>query len=103
MKRIERLLRDTIGLDASTIGSSLIERTVRLRMKHHGLQTIEQYQGLVENSDAEWDQLMESVIVTETWFFRARSPFAALARLVREEWLPAHPTSPLRLLSVPCS
>jgi chemotaxis protein methyltransferase WspC len=103
MKRIERLLRDTIGLDAATIGSTLIERTVRLRMKHHGLQTTEHYQRLVETSDTEWDQLMESVIVTETWFFRDRAAFAALGRLVREQWLPAHPTAPLRLLSVPCA
>src|SRR5947208_1234104 len=83
MKRIERLLRDTIGLDAATIGSTLIERTVRLRMKHHGLQTTEHYEQLVENSDAEWDQLLEAVVVTETWFFRDRGPFTALGRLVR--------------------
>ena len=66
MKRIERLLRDTIGLDAGSIGSSLIERTVRLRMKAHGLTTIEQYQRLVETSDTEWDQLMESVVRLRT-------------------------------------
>src|SRR2546430_7669954 len=103
MKRIERLLRDTIGLDAATIGSTLIERTVRLRMKHHGLQTTERYEQLVESSDAEWDQLLETVVVTETWFFRDRGPFTALGQLVREQWLPAHPTAPLRLLSVPCA
>src|SRR5262249_18859829 len=84
-------------------GSTLIERTVRLRMKHHGLSTVEEYERLVEISDAEWDQLMESVVVAETWFFRDRGPFAALAGLVREQWLPTHPTSVMRLLSVPCS
>ena len=43
------------------------------------------------------------MVVTETWFFREKQPFAALVRLVIEEWLPAHPTGRLRLLSVPCS
>ena len=43
------------------------------------------------------------MVVTETWFFREKQPFAALVRLVIEEWLPAHPTGKLRLLSVPCS
>ncbi len=43
------------------------------------------------------------MVVTETWFFRDPETFAAFVRLVREEWLPAHTTAPLRLLSVPCS
>ena len=46
---------------------------------------------------------MESVVVTETWFFRDREPFGALVRLVLEEWLPSHPAEPVRLLSLPCS
>ena len=34
----------------------------------------------------------------ETWFFRDRHAFTALARLAREEWLPAHPDGVLSLL-----
>jgi len=37
MKRIEHLLRKEIGLDAASVGSSSIERTMRLRMKNLGL------------------------------------------------------------------
>jgi chemotaxis protein methyltransferase WspC len=103
MKQIEQSLREKIGLDSSSIGSSLIQRTVRLRMKSLGLKHLEDYKKLLENSEAEWSELLESVVVTETWFFRDREPFAAFVRLVNEEWLPAHPTRPVRLLSVPCS
>ena len=39
MRRIEQLLRQSIGLDAASIGSSLIQRTVRLRMKSLGFNT----------------------------------------------------------------
>ena len=39
----------------------------------------------------------------ETWFFRDRQAFAALARLAHEEWLPTHPDGVLSLLSLPCS
>ena len=46
---------------------------------------------------------MESVVVKETWFFRDREPFRALAGLVQREWLPAHPNGHLRVLSLPCS
>ncbi len=103
MKPIEHLLRQTIGLDAASIGSTLIERAVRLRMKARGLKKLEDYQRLLASSSAEWDELVESVIVTETWFFRDQEPFAALACFVRERWLRAPAAAPARLLSVPCS
>ena len=50
MTQIEHLLRDRIGLDASSIGSTLIQRTVRLRMKSLGLKQLEEYQRLLETS-----------------------------------------------------
>ncbi len=106
MKRIERLLRDAIGLDACSIGSTLIERTVRLRMKNQGLKSMEEYERLVESSQPEWNELIEALVVPETWFFRDRGPFAAVARLARDPaaaGLPGHPGRKLRLLSVPCS
>jgi chemotaxis protein methyltransferase WspC len=103
MKRIEDRLRETIGLDAASVGPSLIQRAVRHRMRSLGIKRIEDYWQFLERSQVEWHELVESVVVTETWFFRDPEPIAAFVRLVREEWLPAHPTASLRLLSVPCS
>src|SRR2546421_6275012 len=91
MQQVENLLRAAIGLDSAAIGSTLIERAVRLRMKSHGLKKTEDYRRLLETSKPEWDELVESVLVTETWFFRDREPFAAFVRMVLEDWLPAHP------------
>jgi chemotaxis protein methyltransferase WspC len=103
MKPIEEQLRETIGLDAATVGPSLIQRAVRQRMRSLGIRRLEDYRQFLEDSRTEWHELVESVVVTETWFFRDPEPIAALARLVREEWLPARNTAPLRLLSAPCS
>jgi chemotaxis protein methyltransferase WspC len=103
MKRIEDRLRQTIGLDAASVGPSLIQRAVRHRMRSLGLKRLEDYQRVLDHSRAEWHELVESVVVTETWFFRDPEPIAAFARLVREEWLPAPATASLQLLSVPCS
>jgi chemotaxis protein methyltransferase WspC len=103
MKRVEDQLRASIGLDAACIGSNMIQRAVRQRMRSLGLKGLEDYQQVLKNSPAEWHELVESVVVAETWFFRDPETFAALVRLVREEWLPAHTTGRLRLLSVPCS
>ncbi|HXC99439.1 MAG TPA: protein-glutamate O-methyltransferase CheR [Verrucomicrobiae bacterium] len=103
MNDIENLLRHSIGLHAATIGSSVVEHTVRSRMRRLGLVNHEDYLNLLRRSPAEWNTLIETMVVTETWFFREKQPFAALVRLVIEEWLPAHPEGRLRLLSVPCS
>jgi chemotaxis protein methyltransferase WspC len=103
MKPIEDRLRETIGLDAASVGPSLIQRAVRQRMRSLGLKLPEDYLRFLENSRAEWHELVESVVVTETWFFRDPEPIAAFVLLVREEWLPAHASAALRLLSVPCA
>jgi len=100
---VEQLLRERMGLDAATIGSGAIQRTIRLRMKSLGLKMIEEYRNVLENSRAEWKELVESVVVTETWFFRDHEPFHTFVRFVREEWFAAHPTRVLRVLSIPCS
>jgi chemotaxis protein methyltransferase WspC len=102
MKRIEQLLREEIGLDAASVGSSSIERTIRLRMKHLGLKRPEDYVELLQSTRGEMEELVESVVITETWFFRDRDPFVAFAQLALD-WLSRSRADPLRILSVPCS
>ena len=103
MTRIEHLLRTRIGLDAASIGRVGIERAVWSRMRSLGLRKLEDYEAQLQRSVTEWNELVEAVVVTESWFFRDAEPIAAFARLVVEEWLPAHSTAPLRLLSIPCA
>src|SRR5438105_4146091 len=78
MKQIEHLLRDRMGLDAASIGSALMQRMIRLRMRSVGLKRSEEYTKLVENSTEEWIELVEAMVVTETWFFRDPQSFEAL-------------------------
>jgi len=102
MKQIEDLLREKIGLRAGMPGRALIEDAVASRLRDLGLKP-EAYRRLLRESPNEWETLVEAVVVTETWFFRDREPFRALIKLARQEWLPAHPSGKLRILSVPCS
>jgi chemotaxis protein methyltransferase WspC len=99
----ETVLKQAMGLDAVSIGSTTIERAVRVRMADLGLGRREDYWQQLHDSTGELQELIETVVVPETWFFRDREAFGALVRLVTEEWLPAHPSGVLRLLSVPCS
>jgi chemotaxis protein methyltransferase WspC len=103
LQDIEALLRQKIGLEANSIGSSAIDRAVRQRMAECGLPDMPAYLMRLQTSPQELDELIETVIVPETWFFRDREPFNLLSRYVMAEWLPANPGGVLRVLSVPCS
>ena len=103
MKCVENRLRETIGLDVASVGSGMVQRAVRHRMRSLGLKRPEDYLGFLKRSRTEWQELVESVVVTETWFFRDPEPIGAFVRLALEDWLPARNAAPLRLLSVPCS
>src|SRR5579862_5077832 len=91
-----------MGLDSATVGTTTIDRAVRLRMASIGVEALEEYWDQLRSSDDELQELIEAVVVPETWFFRDQDAFTALARIISKEWLPNHPTAPLRLLSVPC-
>jgi chemotaxis protein methyltransferase WspC len=99
----EDLLRASIGLDAASIGTASIERAVQERQTACGLPDRHDYWRHVSGSPTERQALIESVVVSETWFFRDREAFTALARIGHEQWLRGDPKRVLRLLSLPCA
>jgi chemotaxis protein methyltransferase WspC len=99
----ENLLKVSMGLNAASIGPSAIERAVRERLAACNLEDPQAYWEHLGVSDTELQELIEAVVVPETWFFRDSESFAALARLVREEWLRMPWNGVLCLLSLPCS
>jgi chemotaxis protein methyltransferase WspC len=103
MTGIETLLRQTMGLEPSSIGAATIERAVRTRMALTGDATTEDYRARLGESASEMDELIEQLVVPETWFFRDGSPFVTLARWAVNEWGPMHRGETLRVLTVPCS
>lgn len=103
IEHIERLLKSRIGLDAESIGRSVIERAVRQRMATLGQGTLEHYWGTLGGSPREQQALVEAVVVPETWFFRYPESFNALADLASERLAQLAGSRPLRLISLPCS
>ncbi|KQV89506.1 protein-glutamate O-methyltransferase CheR [Pelomonas sp. Root1237] len=102
MTRFEQLLKQTMGLDAASIGSAAVERAVQERLSACGLADAQAYWERLCGSSVELQELIEAVVVPETWFFRDPAAFVALARLAGEE-APAQAQGVLRLLSVPCA
>ena len=92
-----------MGLDAESIGSSSLQRIVRLRMKAAAATTVEDYERMLNTSATEWNHLVEAVVITETWFFRDRQAFSAMTNMVLLDWLPAKPAGRVNILSLPCS
>ena len=103
IEHIERLLKSRIGLDAESVGRSVIERAVRQRMSALGQQNLEGYWATLGGSPREQQALVEAVVVPETWFFRYPESFNALASLAQERHAHLHGARPLRLISLPCS
>ena len=101
LPQIIALLRQTIGLDVASVGLSTIERAVKRRLSANDLRDISQYANLLQRSEAEFQSLVEAVVIPETFFFRYPESFVALRQIVGEQFLCG--TRKLRVLSIPCS
>ncbi len=97
---IEAMLRQKIGLDANSIGSNAIAYAIEQRRKHCGFPSLKDYCDRLQHSPEEFNALIETVVVPETWFFRDREPFICLKQWIKTDW---KPNSTLRVLSAPCS
>jgi chemotaxis protein methyltransferase WspC len=98
---IEQVLRDRIGLDIQSIGRTSLQCAIDQRMAALGICTPEEYRTAVATSSDEFQELIEAIVVPETWFFRHPEAFAELAA-IGDRWI-RESARTLRLLSVPCS
>ncbi|MEW6496577.1 MAG: CheR family methyltransferase [Cyanobacteriota bacterium] len=100
---IEILLKQKIGLDPNVIGTSTIARAIQQRLAACELPDTKAYLRRLQTSSQELDALIENLVVPETWFFRDREAYSYLSHYAKSQWLPTHPDTVLRVLSVPCS
>jgi chemotaxis protein methyltransferase WspC len=98
----EAVLREWIGLDATTIGSAALGRAIRGRMQAAGIDDAEAYAARLRADAAERDRLVEEVIVAESWFFRDLQVFGFVADFAATlATLPGR--TPVRILCAPCA
>jgi chemotaxis protein methyltransferase WspC len=98
---LENLLRKTIGLNVASIGAPMLEHAIKTRRLACGLPDLQAYWEWVRRSETELQELIETVIVPETWFFRDAEAFNAMVSMARGALLRSQRS--LRLLSLPCS
>ena len=95
MTPAQTLLRRATGL---TVSKSMAERAVRQRMERTGQDDSDAY--LATITAEEMTQLVELVVVPESWLFRDPQAFYATVDLVRERWSRRRIT---RIASIPCA
>lgn len=103
LKSIDRLLEEKIGLSVETIGVDTITAVINRRMTECNLRDHAAYLRYLDEHETEWENLIEAVVVPETWFFRNEESFVFLGRYVKSEWTRQHPGGTIRALSIPCS
>ncbi|ESZ28749.1 MULTISPECIES: protein-glutamate O-methyltransferase CheR [unclassified Mesorhizobium] len=96
---IEKLLMETIGLDSASVGPTVVRQAVRDRMEACRITNPQAYREHLTVSSQELQELINAVVIPETWFFRDREAFTMLARHARVH----KPAQPIRVLSLPCS
>ena len=100
---IESLIQERMGVAASILGSKEMARNIEKRRLACKLPDLQTYLQKLQTSPQELDELIELVIVPETWFFRDTKPFVFLENHIKSEWTLNKSNSSLRLLSIPCS
>ncbi len=101
---IKKLLHQKIGLNASSVGDSSIERAIKHRLEINKLPDVKSYYEMLLVNATELAELVEEVVVPETWFFRNNTPFDAFQEYVSKTIAPnLESGEKIRVLSIPCS
>jgi chemotaxis protein methyltransferase WspC len=102
MDQIEKLLHDKLGLEISSVGKATLKRAVDKRMRTLKIEILDIYINELHASGKELNELVEEVVVPETWFFRDTQPFIVMTSFIAKKLL-ANKDAYLRILSSPCS
>lgn len=102
IQKFIHLIHEKSGIDEQTIGRLSYTQAIKACMEQHGIEDLNEYLKLVEQTPDEIDRLIEEIIVPETWFFREENAFTAMmtelgSRIQNKE------TLPVRILSLPSS
>ncbi|WP_068468143.1 CheR family methyltransferase [Candidatus Protochlamydia phocaeensis] len=100
LNQIMQFVENKLGLKPQSLNLLTWEWVLKERMTLCNLLTYEEYYKRLKISSHELQELIELIIVPETWFFRDKSGFDFLVHFVKEkekEW------SFFKIMSLPCS
>ncbi|MBL9169851.1 MAG: hypothetical protein JNN07_19090 [Verrucomicrobiales bacterium] len=98
-----RRIQELIGLDLGTLTTRSMQRALQTRREALGLSDPADYLSLLDSDPEELQNLIDEVVVPETWFHREPEAIDMMVSLARQARRSAKRRFPLRILSVPCS
>src|SRR5262245_38350945 len=101
--QIQKLIEEEIGLNPESMGINSWMGCIHTRMKASGKAHLSEYSELVINSYPELQELIELIVVPETWFYREKKAFDFLQNRLAKEWMKHPHARPMTLLCLPCS
>ena len=96
---IAERLKNAMGLHAPSVGMVTISSAIDQRMRACSISDYAQYLSLIITSPAEINELIEEVVIPETWFFRENQPYEYVLNYFHEH----QPSKKINILSIPCS
>ena len=96
--RLAPLVRARTGL---AIAADMLGRAIRQRLRERQEGDAEAYMARILDDEGEFADLLDLLVIPETWFFRDPQAIAHAARFAQERH--ARSGAPVRLLSLPCS
>lgn len=99
---IKELVKNTTGIKSDSINEIVWEWILKERMKLCGTSTFKEYLDLLIESTNEMQELIELIVIPETWFFRDKGSFDFLTECIKER-NNKEENFVLRILSLPCS
>ncbi len=96
--RLAPLVRARTGL---AIADDMLGRAIRQRLREREEGDAEAYMARILDDEGEFADLLDLLVIPETWFFRDPQAIAHAARFAQERH--ARSGAPVRLLSLPCS
>lgn len=101
LETLEAMLTREIGLNFSSIGSDPLRAAIQRLADRIGANVDKLCETLLTRRQL-LDELIEELVVPESWFFRDQAPFHFLTDYV-ENWRSANPQKLFRVLSAPCA
>lgn len=101
-RELAEILQKTLGLNIASVGTRTLERSINKRVRELNLANQAEYVRYLRRNRPEIDQLIDAVVIPETWFFRDPDLFNALQEIAGR-WCLEHPQRKIKILSIPCA
>jgi len=103
IEKIQKLLEEKMGLLACSLSSQNWDTCLEKRMKETGKSSYTEYYTFLLSSLTELQNLINLIVIPETWFYREERAFKFLTEYAKKFGDRYRRGTPLRVLSLGCS